>query len=313
MITSLILILARHVLFIVAWDFALKSNLKGKIMKKNRLQPRESNRMALLRSAAAATILAAASFAAQAQPIDFTWDPSKAVAGADGPFTANNITVEDFAAVTLTNVVTGAFTENGLVNMSSFLHSGTPVALPGLDTGKEVLWVDFTATGTQTPGATFPPAVGSAILGKFTSLNYTFFAGTGVPTFKADASGGHLTGVSNIVALATGSLIAGTTVLVNSALFGLSAIANTVATFVPNPAEAGFFVSPPATLSLQLFSSFTNTGSVLSTPSPDTLVIDGGGGNATLQQAAVVPEPATLLLLGGGLVLLGLGGMRRYR
>src|SRR5690349_17730139 len=80
--------------------------------------------------AVAALLVMGGTSAALADP--FTWNPSAAVPSADGTFTADNITVNDYAAISITNASTGAFSETGLLNLSRFTSGGTQVALPGL-------------------------------------------------------------------------------------------------------------------------------------------------------------------------------------
>lgn len=259
--------------------------------------------------------LGALSLAAPAMATPFTWNPSAAVSGADGSFTADNATVADYANVVVTPSATGGaatFTENGLVNFSQFLNGGTPVSLPGLDS-TYAIYLAFSGTGTQTsPGVS--PTPGTTITGAFDTLNYTLFAASGKPTFNASAgTQASVSGLGTPVTIANGSLLSGTTALTNGGS-GLSASATTQETL--NVVNSGFFTSPPpSTVSIQLNVAFTNTGSVLTTSGGNELVIDGGGGNATISASPIppppVPEPASFAVLGAG--LLGLVMARRQR
>ena len=124
--------------------------------------------------------------AAPAMASPFTWNPSAAVPGADGSFTADNINLGDYATINVTS--SGSFTENGLINLTQFTSGGTPVTLPGLG-NTYTLYASFNATGTQASG-TVTPTPGSTIDGTFNSLSYTLIAAAGKPTFTATATGG---------------------------------------------------------------------------------------------------------------------------
>ena len=129
-----------------------------------------------IRTLGLAAGLGALSLAAPAMAVPFTWNPSAAVPGGDGSFTADNITVQDYATINVTSA--GAFTENGLVNLSTFNSGGSPVTLPGLD-NTYAIYASFTGTGTQGSG-TVTPANGTTVTGQFNSLNYTLFAAQGI-------------------------------------------------------------------------------------------------------------------------------------
>jgi hypothetical protein len=270
----------------------------------------------------------ATSTGAFATPITFTWDPT-AVGMTTNPantnIVANNMTVADFADITVNNT-TGHFTENGVLNVTNFLNGGTTV-LDGLGSNYS-FYITVSASGTQ--GATPVNGSGNSTNGTFSTANYTFWATPNAPLTVTPVMGGTptISGNSSPVALFTGSLVSGTTTLTSPTSGGYSPTANIDLTITACTAagqalstggtcsgdESGFFVNPlPTDLALVISNFSATTSETTLTPgSPDSFIdINGGGGNITFESRTHVPEPASAILMTSGLI--GLGLLRRRR
>lgn len=254
--------------------------------------------------------------AAASDIVTFTWDPALAsppLTGAGSAITADGISVTNYLHSVNTNdfaTLRQNFVEQLIQPITGFTLHGSPVsAPPGLNSNYGLY---FTLSGTghfpiDATGATVGPAT-------FDSLSMTLTAdvnhddGTVGSTLSGVAFS-NPAGVGNDVVLATGSL--------RSAALSRDAQgvrhAHFTETFVPDAAEAGFFVNPDFSLGWdELLTTLPAAFQVLQVD-PLTTVQMVNGQLGSTGQATLIPEPSTGWLLLAGCVALAAGVARRWR
>ncbi|MET0520169.1 MAG: flocculation-associated PEP-CTERM protein PepA [Burkholderiaceae bacterium] len=252
--------------------------------------------LSVLHRTAIATALAAACFHASALP-EFTLDPSSAgLAGS--AFTADNILISNYSTTTIDPG--GSFTESGYLAVTAFQLGGTTFTPTGLN-GSYGIYVAFTGSGTTAVGN---PTT-SALLGSFSSIDYTMYAYNGAATFGFSGTT-PTENASGEIAIARGSLISGTVASIPSgdgATFNPSANAKLTLEVL----QPGFFPSPSPFYTMAL-TSFSNTTSEVQPFAGGFMIRQGGG---SLNFASPVPEPTSLSMLLAGLVAAGFVARRR--
>lgn len=244
-----------------------------------------------------AFLLSLSCSAVSAAALTFTWDP----AGANPSLGGTSFTAD---SMTLTNYLFGVVQTNGLTPehliqpITSFQRNGSPVAVAGLGTTFG-LYFDINALFSTVGGPHFE-SLDVRLMADRNADNGT------VSSTLAGVSFSNAAGVANDFQLAHGTLVAAMVAL--DPATGIRH-AHFLDTFVPEPNQAGFFVTPGAGVPLLLQIDLTTPPDTFqSIPQPDGTTIqlvNNGAGTAVL-----VPEPGSFGLFAGGIALLVLA---RYR
>lgn len=247
---------------------------------------------------------ASGSAPADAGPVTFTWDPSKAAPSLTaGPadFSADAMTLTNYLRLTnVTDLTTLRQTFSGthIQTIDGFTLGGAPVAAPGLNSGYG-LYFQIGLVGS------FPVNPGGAVIGPAVTsvLNMQLIADVGhddggVVNNAAGIGFSNAAGVTDDVVLATGSLVSASLAVSSTGTRN----AHYVTTLQPAASEAGFFVGPSFAADLDIeLNSPLSTFQVTPLDALTTLQVIGADGGST-GVAQLVPEPASLALLAVGLL-----------
>ncbi|MDY0744428.1 flocculation-associated PEP-CTERM protein PepA [Paucibacter sp. R3-3] len=251
------------------------------------------------RTIAAVVAMGAVGAAAQAATLpSFTIDPS-AIPGVSSPaFTANNLIVSDYAAVTFNG---GTFSDVGFLSIQSAQSATGPVATSGLNSAYG-FYIQFTGSGPTPAGdptTDFTKAT-------FSQLSYTIYGYQGTASFGFSGTTPTTT-ATNVVALASGSLISGSAVTIPNGDGTFTPSGSAKLTLSLTPAGEAFFTSPDTFYNLAS-TAFSNTSSQVETFSNGFLIRQGGG---SVNFASAVPEPGTYALLMAGVGVIGFVARRK--
>lgn len=208
-------------------------------------------------------------------------------------FTADNILISDYSTVLLSG---STFSETGYLSVSAFQLGGTTIIPTGLNSTWGT-YIKFNGAGTTTSPTT----------GTFTSLDYTLYGYNGSAAEFGFIGNTPTENATGEVALASGSLIDGSTSSSGSGpTFTPSANANL--TFDTSGVPVGFFADPKPFYNL-VITAFINTSSTVETFIGGFRIRQGGG--SINFATSPIPEPETFALLLGGLAAIGFVARRR--
>ena len=242
-------------------------------------------------------LLSLSGSAAPVAALTFTWDPSGANPSLGGTsFTADSMTMANYLfAVVQTN---GLTPEHFIQPITSFQRSGSSVAVAGLGSTFG-LYFDINAVFSVVGGPHFD-SLDVRLMADRNADNGT------VSSTLTGVSFSNAAGVANDFQLAHGTLITATLAL--DPVTGIRH-AHFLDTFVPEPNEAGFFVTPeagvPVLLQIDLTTPPDSFQAIPQSDGTTIQLVNNGAGTAVL-----VPEPGSLGLLVGGITLLALARCR---
>jgi hypothetical protein len=291
--------------------------------------------MRSLRNAAlSAVVVAGWSQAALADPLSFIWNPSNAGLGlpATDSISATGLEFFHYADIVI-NVISGGFTENGVLAISGF--SGASALPSGLNTNYS-FYLTFNDAGVQRG----TPEPGQSVSGTFATLNYTVWASMGAGVSVTVQPGGIpiITGQGITFPLFYGSLVPGTGTLTLRAPTSGGYIPSATAKLTVRPCtaanqttttgatctgdETGFFNPTNGTImainvsgdGVSVFTPpFTPAPYGTGEEDPFAWLDINGSTLGTVDFQAAAPEPGTLMLLASGIMALGVVGSRRKR
>lgn len=217
--------------------------------------------------------------------VSFTWDPS-AIGLTGSAFSADALKATEVSHISFTDAF-GNWAEHGYAKITGVLNNNVLSVPTGLNS-TYTLYLDFSGTGN----------VG---VGQFFTATETLYMVNGVSTFGINGNNDAFVdnGVNTAIALATSTLIQGTTGQVGNDLF-----ANLWTTFAPTANGALVFNQPqpfPNIFYGNFYHSASEPGGVTpifvgGNPNPVGFVLNGGDDTLSF-----IPEPISLLLFAGGL------------
>ena len=268
---------------------------------------------ALIIGATVTALLASIHIPADAGPVTFTWDPSKATPVlTPGPaaFSADAISVTNYIRTTNANNLTTleqTFSGTQIQTINGFTLDGMSVTAPGLNSSYGLYF-------QISPAGSFPINGSGAVIGPavYSLLNMQLVADVGhddgsVINNQAGIGFSNPAGLTNDVVLATGSLLSASLAISPTGTRN----AHYVTTFQPVASQAAFFAGPRFAVDWEEFLNSPASTFHVFQLDPLTVLNVVGADGASTGTAELVPEPGSLALL-----CAALGGLfmarRRY-